>query len=484
MGAKLREVSDAAAADLLLRALAERGGEATGADLEVATGLGQDKVERTMSDLLDRYESRLAVAKGGALVYRFDRGFQLRPERRAALHAFLAAVAAVTRTVTKSARVAFQVVLAVQLLVYTFVATLPVAVVVGAVAGVVMLVCAIFTDTKGIDFAFTVLMNPYIGLIVLSLFVLGGIGWVISKEYEVVMGVFNGRRGAKVSGRGQALVSVVTCVNDFAIGPPDLRKPDERTDRTMRISLADERLVLARVRAAGGRLRSGDLVRWLGLDLDEADRQATRLAVEHDGTPETTNLEVIEFHFPRLLEGSAGHDPKGKTLFERGEAPPAHTGNEVMQDVLIAGFALVNLGAGYLGLRAFSGHETHRFLWGLAAFFGGRLPIYFALFLLGFWTVRFPLTALRARLAGRRAARTELLRRIVDHCVEHKDRPLDLGKLEAERELVHALGGGADLAEDADPPREVWRFDRLVAELAPHEGKPAKLKKAEVVYET
>src|SRR5215470_556328 len=109
MGAKLREVSDAAAADLLLKALAERGGEATGADLEVATGIGHDKVERTMSDLLDRYESRLAVAKGGTLIYRFDsgsgRGFQLRPERRAALHAFLAAVAAVTRTVTRSARV-------------------------------------------------------------------------------------------------------------------------------------------------------------------------------------------------------------------------------------------------------------------------------------------------------------------------------------------------------------------------------------------
>lgn len=484
MGAKLREVSDAAAADLLLKALAERGGDATGADLEVATGLNHDKVERTMSDLLDRYESRLAVAKGGALVYRFDKGFKLRPERRAALHAFLAAVAAVTRTVTRSARVAFQVVLAVQLLVYTFVATLPVAVVVGVVAGVVMLVMAIFSDKDGLEFAFTVLTNPYIGLIVLCLFVLGGIGWVISKEYEVVMGVFNGRRGGKVKGRGQALVSVVTCVNDFAIGPPDLRKPDERTDRTMLISLADERLVLARVRAAGGRLRSGDLVRWLGLDLDEADRQATRLAVEHDGTPETTNFEVIEFHFPRLLDGSAGHDPKGQTGFERGEAAPAHTGNEAMQDVLIAGFALVNLGAGYLGLRTFNGHETHRFLWGLAAFFGGTLPIYFALFLLGFWLSRMPLTALRARWARRRAARGELLRRIVGHCAEHRDQPLDLGKLEEERQLVHALGGSADLAEDADPPREVWRFDRLVAELEPAHGKPAQLKKAEVVYES
>jgi hypothetical protein len=488
MRAQLREVSDRAAADLLLRALGERGGEATGADLEVATGLGHDKVERTMSDLLDRYESRLAVAKGGALVYRFDsssrRGFKLRPERRAALHAFLAAVAAVTRTVTTSARVAFQVVLAVQLLVYTFVATLPIAVVVGAVAGVAMLVCAIFTDKDGIDFAFTVLMNPYIGLIVLTLFVLGGIGWVISKEYEVVMDVFSGRRDGKVPKRGQALVAVVSCVNDFAVGPATSRAPDERTDRTMRISLADERLVLARVRAAGGRLRSGDLVRWLGLDLDEADRQSTRLAVEHDGTPETTNLEVIEFQFPRLLEGSAGHDPKGKTLFERGETAPAHTGNEAMQDVLIAGFALVNLGAGYLGLRAFAGHDTHRFLWGLAAFFGGTLPIYFALFLLGFWVARWPLTALRAHLARRRAARGELLRRIVAHCAEHGGKPLDLGKLEEERPLVHSLGGSADVAEDADPPREVWRFDRLVAELEPVREKPAQLKKAEVVYET
>src|SRR5262249_60469427 len=122
--------------------------------------------------------------------------------------------------------------------------------------------------------AFPLLTLHCIVVTVLCLVVLGGIGWVISKEYEVVMGVFNGRRGSKVKGRGQALVSVVTCVNDFAIGPPDLRKPDERTDRTMRISLADERLVLARVPAPGGRLRSGDLVRWLRLGLAVADRQA------------------------------------------------------------------------------------------------------------------------------------------------------------------------------------------------------------------
>src|SRR5262249_6946217 len=190
MRARLRDVSDRAAAELLLKALAERGGEATGADLEVATGLGHDKVERTMSDLLDRYESRLAVAKGGALVYRFDRGFKLRPERRAALHAFLATVAATTRTVAASARVAFQVVLAVQLLVYTFIATFPVAVVVGVVAGIVMMVLAIFSDKDGLDFVFTVLLDPYVALIVLGVFVLGGIGCVIAEECEVVMAVF------------------------------------------------------------------------------------------------------------------------------------------------------------------------------------------------------------------------------------------------------------------------------------------------------
>jgi len=378
-------------------------------------------------------------------------------------------------------RVAFQIVLALQLLVYSFIATLPIAVVVGVVVGVAALICAIFSK-DGADILL-LLTNPYVAAVVLSLFVLGGIGWVISKEYEVVMGVFSGRDRGKTGERGQALVSVVSCVNDFAVGPRTAVSPDERTNRTVRISLADERLVLARVRAAGGRLRSGDLVRWLGLDLDEADRQATRLAVEHDGSPETMNLEVIEFQFTGLLDGTAGHDPKGQTRFERGERAPVHTGNRATQDLVIAAFALVNLGAGTLAVHACAGHDSHPILWSAAGILGGRVPIYFSIFLLGFWAARWPLTWLRAALAGRRAIRARILQKIVAHCAAHGDHPLDLDD-DRERDLARTLGGSANVADDADPPRLVWRFDRLAAELEPATDAPAQLRAPEVVYES
>jgi hypothetical protein len=488
--AQLREVAEADADALLLGALRQRNGTATGADLEVATGLAHSTVEHGMRRLLDRFESRLAVAKGGALIYRFEPGFRLRPERRAALRALLGAVASVAAAVTTAVRVSFQVILAAQLFVYTFIITLPVAVVVGAVAGIVALVVAICSDKDG--GAIAALTDPYVAAVVLCLFVLGGIGWVIKREYEVVVGVFKGKRakGAAKTRAGHALFSVVRCVNDFAIGPAQARPPEERTNRAVRIALADERLVLARVRAAGGRLRSGDLVRWLGLDLDEADRQATRLAVEHDGTPAEGELEVIEFHFGDLLDttGSAKADPRGQTSVERGATPAHHTGNSVVQDAVIGAFAGLNLGAGWYGLHALAGHEGHPLLWSAALFLGGRVPVFFSLLLVGLWLARWPATLLRRLLHGRRAARLDLIHRVVSHCETARDAPLQLGALDADRDLAYALGGASDVDAQLDRPRTVWRFARLAAELDGPErergkGKPRRLSKADVVYE-
>lgn len=472
----------------VLGALRARKGVATRADLIVATALPEQTVERALHRLLDRYASSVGVAEGGTLVYRFDPRFRVRPERRPLLRAFLTGLGRVVRAVATFARATFRAVLALQLIVYTFLILVPVSVVVGVVVGVVFLVMLIFSDNGGS--VIELLFNEYVLAIVLGGCVLAGIAVVFKVKYDLLLQLV-GVKQLDVGERGVG--GLVARVSGFALGPPDRVPRRERTDRTWRISLADERRVLARIRRQGGRLRAGDLVAWLGLDLDTADSQATRLCVEYGGEPtplpmrldRADDLETLEFHFPSLMQTAGDGDGKlaeQPTRFERQPPPPAFTGNQRRHDAMVLGYAAFNLIAGLIGWH-FLGERRHTGAWWWLAWVGGAvLPVTFSGLLVALPVLRAPIFTLRRAWALARVARARMLTAIVDRVRQRGARTIDLARLgrglppdarlpapsSAElRAVAVALGGTFDLDDVDAPEKTVWRFPRLAAELRP-----------------
>jgi hypothetical protein len=486
-----RTVDEAAADHAVLTAIRARGGVATRADLVVDTALPDLVVEHAVDRLLDEYVSSVGVARGGTLLYRFASGFPRRRERHVALRAFLQASARFVAVVARAAQTTFRVALALQLLVYTFVICLPVSVVVGVVVGIGMMIAGLFSDSGG-DML-SLLLDPYGFVILVGICVVGGIGWAMSKEYELLLELVGAR---SLQSRERGLGALVTRVNAFALGPTGPRRNDERIDRTWTISQADERRVLARVRGHGGRLRAGDLVAWLGLSFAEADSQATRLAVEYEGEPAPLDgdVSVLEFRFASLMTtagGRADGDADGKTRFERPEPAPRLTGNEAGHDVFIALFALGNLGASLLANHWLAPKRGAGVLWWLAWLAGARVPILFSVLLLALPVLRLPWHTVRKVRAQVARARARIVSAIVAHSRAHRSDALSLEKLCARlrhgddalpdptpgeaRAVALELEGEFDLDVADDPSKTVWRFRRLATELAQPRGEGATL---------
>jgi hypothetical protein len=407
------------------------------------------------------------------MVYRFARGFPRRPERRVWARRVLAAIARVGRGVVRAARVGFRALLALQLLVYTFLVLLPVSVVVGVVVGIVLLVLGIFSDGGG-DIL-SALADPYGIFIVLGVFVAIGIGWTLKRKYELLLQIA-GVRELGVDARGVG--GLVARVNGFALGPVAPADAEERIDRTWRISQADERRVLERVRAQGGRLRAGDLVTWLGLSLDEADAQATRLAVEYGGEPVPEGDEaspVLELRFASLLPTAgepAQKAARGATRFERAEPAVPLTGNQPRHDAVVVLFALVNLAGGLIAGIWLAPRRHDGAWWWLAWLCGSALPIGFSALLLALPVLRYPLHIVaRARRAAARV-RAAFVTALLEHVRRRGDDGVRLDRLtdgltpSEARAIALDLGGSFDLDSEKDPTATVWRFHRLAAELA------------------
>jgi hypothetical protein len=389
-----------------------------------------------------------------------------------------------------AARTFFRVFLAVQLLVYTFAALLPVSVIAGVVLGIVILVAGIFSDGGG-DIL-SLLADPTGFAFVLGICVLVGIGWVFKQKYDFLLQLV----GAREHDRSDARVGgLVPRVNAYSVGQAELERHEERLDRTWTISQADERRVLARVRAQGGVLRAGDLVAWLGLTLDEADVQATRLVVEYGGEPapvpvraSDADLIVLEMRFPtqrataaraeKKRGGRAGAD--SPTRFERPDPPPRLTGNAPRQDLFVALFAGINLIAGLVAGIWLAPHRHDGAWWWLAWMAGARAPVVFSLLLLGLPLLRLPLHAWRRVRSAVTRAHGRMVGAIVAHVRTRGDAGVSLealakalpatGDLPAAspaelRAVALALGGESDLDSPDDPGGTVWRFRRLAAEL-------------------
>ena len=293
--------------------------------------------------------------------------------------------------------------------------------------------------------------------------------YAVKVKYDLILAL----AGRDVEGAG-GLAGFIKQVNDFATGPLSNAASRGWADGTRRVSLEDEQVVLARVRGQGGVLRAGDLVRWLGLDLDEADRQATRICVEYGGTPGAAGPEVLEFAFPSLLPTASRPVPVAdRTRHEQGVDRPVLTGNTPKQDLFIAGLGLLNLVAGAAGLYEVTGIEVQspEDAWvrlGLSVV-AGWLPVGCSGLMLGMYLARVPVHVVRAWWSGRARVARDVVSSVIAHCVMAGGRPLDLDKLGAPRDVTRrvavSLGGTFDLDSSTDPPRTVWRFPRLAAEL-------------------
>lgn len=472
MNERRRSVEDRAADREVARVLRRREGAVTVADVVVDSALPEKTVERSLERLLDANDGSVGVAKGGTLIYRFRLGpFGLRPrrERRVLLRAAVRATAAAATGVSTALRTTFRVVLAVQLLTYLMLILAPVSLVVGAVIGVVLavvlFVTALFSD-GGLDML-QLLFDPYAIGIFLAGCVIYGIYRVFKAKFHWLMAV------AGKDERGKpGLSGFISQVNDFALGPEKPPRLHERIDRAWAVSQADERIVLARVRQQKGLLRAGDLVAWLGLDLDQAERQATRICVEYDGEPSALpEVEVVEFELKNLLATTGNVDDKDDgTAHERGVPVPRLTANTPGEDAVIATFALFNAGAGAAGWHFF---PTIHAGWAHAASIaGGALPLGFSLLLLGLVVLRAPTFLVTRAVRARRRLLAALHAAIVEHCRKHREEALDLETLAREhgttpqrvRRVALGLGGAFDL-DAPDPTKTVWRFRRLAREL-------------------
>jgi hypothetical protein len=387
-------------------------------------------------------------------------------------------VARFTRSTARGARAIFRALLAAQLILYMFIITVPIAVVVGIIVGIVTLVLGI-TSGDGLSGLFD---GDGTGLlVVLGICIVIGIGWAMKQQYGLLLQLV-GVRELDLQQRGVS--GLVRRVAGLAMGPADQQSKREHTDRTWTISQADEARVLARVRRRGGRLRAGDLVSWLGLGLDAAEAQATRLCVEYGGEAapltDDASVQVLEFRFSRLLQttGATGYAlDREPTRFERSDPPVPFTGNQGRHDLMVVIFALLNLGAGLVGWH-FLGASRHRgaLLW-LAWLGGALLPVSFSCLLLALPVLRSPLFVIqRVRVLVRRAR--ELM---VKALLARATAAVDLEALAASfpldpqlprpspaelRQVALELGGAFELDDPQHPSKTVWVFPRLRAELA------------------
>jgi hypothetical protein len=491
-----RTIDEEEADRAVMAALDARGGVATRADLVVASALPETVVEKSLDRLLEQHDSSVGVAKGGVLLYRFARGFPRRRERRTVARRALATAARAAGAAARAARMVFRVVLAVQLIVYTIALLAPLSIIIGIVVGILALLIAVFSDGGGDLIA--ALADPYAAAIILGIAAIAGVVWVFKRKMELLLRLVGVRQLDAGAGGLQGLVSNVS---SFAVGPPRASHRHERIDRTWTISQADERRVLARVRAGGGRLRAGDLVQWLGLSFDDADSQATRLAVEYGGEPTPLSAaaaagrhhhddahQVLELRFPSLMDTAAEGAGKGAaradepTRFERAEPLPRFTGNAGRTDVFIAIFAFANLAGGLVGQHLLGDARDDGAGWWLAWLGGAALPIGFSLllFVLPFLRAPVHLVAQVRRIVAR--ARARMVAAMVAHVRARgggasvrleqlgADLPDDPAVPRPSPEELRAvaleLAGEFTLPDGAEPGRTVWRFPRLAAELA------------------
>ena len=259
-------------------ALRELGRPATLGDIVAATGLPAERVEPVLRALLDQYDGRLAVDERGELIYGFPRGL----DRKRTLSELAAQALAALWLWFK---LAYKVGISVMLVTY-FTVFLIIAVVVLVVA-----IAGIFKDADldgcgdGCD--------------------LGGCGdgcanvffWMPTPPITVQTESAKPRRGRRGKARDENWMPFWQRVYEFVFGP-DEPKYD---------ALAVERELLEFVRDQRGRVTAAELAALRGLSLEEADKLALHLMVEHGGDVTVSDTGTLIYVFDNLM--TSAEDP-------------------------------------------------------------------------------------------------------------------------------------------------------------------------------
>jgi hypothetical protein len=276
-----RELTDDEIEDRLLAALRGRAGQVTESDLVVASGLAPQQVGPGVRRLLVQYRSSLAVTADGQLLYRFDPQLVRRDARP---WAFLKSV---LRAVWQVFALCFKVLTGLVLLVY-----------VGVFVLLLLLVFEADVLTFG-DGAVDALKKPH----------------RLRRLWQSIAGACSGTLGFARN------------VFAFIFGPPQV-KPDE---------FADERELLAFVRAREGVITPAEIIAQTGWPSSIADQESTRLVARYGGDVEIENGQVLYTFAELMASTQADVAACPPPCWERLETPVDLTGNSTNVDWLIAG---------------------------------------------------------------------------------------------------------------------------------------------------
>jgi hypothetical protein len=309
--------------------------------------------------------------------------------------------------------------------------------------------------------------------------VYGAQGWG-TPGYAGVYG--NGNGNVYAYGRGRAQrppepkVPLYERVNRFFFGPP-VPPEDPR---------ANERLLVAAIRAGKGRIGLADVMRVTGLPREQADPLMAKLMLDYDGDVGVSEEGGIFYSFPavRKTAEAASATAEPSPAWSRVKPLPPLTGNSTGANVAVAGLNAFNL---FMGGWAIANGLTlervsHLFDRVPHPFVDTGLPIALGVVPLAFSALLFLLPLGRAlarplklRAAEEEKARLAVLREVLDR-VRAKQPVTDEGVAAAwrratgsdpppkrvDRELVE-LGG--DVAVDPEGGTR-WRFADLETEAA------------------
>lgn len=268
-------------------------------------------------------------------------------------------------------------------------------------------------------------------------------------------------------------------VNRFFFGP-QIPPPDPR---------AEERRLLAEIRAQRGRIGLADVMRVTGLPRSEADPLMSRLMLDYDGTVEVTEEGGIVYRFEALRKTADEAPPnRPRPIWERVKRLVPFTGNELGSDLLIAGLNGFNLIMSFYALSNHITFEKLQFLFEKAMYHGpalgrpieppagtaialGLIPFFFSLALFALPVGRYLLRPMKERRIARENGRRAMLREILENA-GHGEVTDDAvraawkqaaGEEPDPREItrqVAALGGDVDM----ESGKVRYRFPDLEAE--------------------
>ncbi len=451
----------------------------TVADAAAASGLPIRDAERGLTWLTKEYRGHLRVTEGGELLYLFPSGFTQPWKTRDAL----ARVGeAVVDAAVGAVRFLVRAWLTIVLLAY-------VAIFLAVLVGMTFARQGSDDDRRGSS------SSGLSGVGFVLLRVVGdALFWMFHpfSPFAVGYGGYGGygaygdrgygrsapRAGARRGGDGDE-VPFYERVNRFFFGPTP-PKADPR---------AQERAILAELRAQKGRIGLGDVMRVTGLPRSEADPLMARLMLDYDGDVAVSEDGGIVYHFEamRKTAAEAGAASRPRPAWDTLPELPPLTGNPAESNMLIAGLNLFNVVMGAVAIEQnltlaklpfllFRHIPLYRMPYDGVPLVLGVIPLVFsaAIFLLPLG--RAALRPLRARRLAREKGRLGVLREVLTR-VDAKQEVTDDA---LERAWTRAAGAppragevsarlaelGADVAVSGTTGSVRYRFADLETEAA------------------